>query len=304
MSEKIDLTKTFHNTYINFSSSDMIQEDIYQATYLPIIDLLPSSETTAQVSNFALALDGGEYAIKGQNDSKMDLSSLETTVCQKIIQENAPISEFFCYKIVELLQLPIPQCRILVDDKEELYFGSVIDKGSTGVLDNMKFLELLTKNSKYSDLFHQQLWIIYALDCFFFNIDRHFGNYICIDNGFGYTQLKPIDFGLSSFTFDKFPHKSMYLANTHLCNTQKYWEKIQMYLRNDPIYDRNLNQYKQLARETLDKLKLIPISRVKEIIANIPDKWLSKEKKAEFLAWWNSEQLSIRISSIQNGELK
>ena len=99
------------------------QEDIYQAIYLPIIDLLKSTENTAQVSNFALALDGGEYALKGQNDSKMDLSSLETIVCQKIVSENAPLSELFCYKIIELLQLPIPQCRILTDDKGELYFG-------------------------------------------------------------------------------------------------------------------------------------------------------------------------------------
>ena len=275
-----------------------------QAIYLPIIDLLKSTENTAQVSNFALALDGGEYALKGQNDSKMDLSSLETIVCQKIVSENAPLSELFCYKIIELLQLPIPQCRILTDDKGELYFGSVIDKGKPGVLSYHKFLELVSTPSAYSYLFHQQLWVIYALDCFFFNIDRHFGNYICIENSFGYTQLKPIDFGLSSFTFHLFPHKPMYLANAQLCNTQHYWKILNNILLQDSKYVENLEQYKELARQTLGKLKSIDLSKIRNIVDGIPNRWLSEKQKHDLLNWWSSEQLSERILHIQNEELK
>lgn len=280
------------------------QEDIYQAIYLPIIDLLRSTENTAQVSNFALALDGGEYALKGQNDSKMDLSNLEIMVCEKIIQENAPISELFCYKIIELLQLPIPQCRILVDTEGELYFGSVIDKGKPGVLSTPKFLELVSTPSEYSHVFHQQLWVIYALDCFFFNIDRHFGNYICIENSFGYTQLKPIDFGLSSLTFHLFPYKAMYLSNVQLCNTQKYWKILNDILLKDVKYVENLERYKALARDTLDKLKSINLSKIRDIVESIPNKWLSEKQKNDLLDWWNSEQLYERISRIQSEELK
>ncbi|NBI14043.1 hypothetical protein GVX81_10660 [[Haemophilus] felis] len=303
MTRIINQKDLLHMDSLHFANP-IQQDDIYQAIYLPIIDLLKSAENTAQVSNFALALDGGEYALKGQNDSKMDLFSLETIVCQKIIQENAPISELFCYKIIELLQLPIPQCRILIDERGELYFGSVIDKGKPGVLSFSKFLELVITPSKYSYLFHQQLWVIYALDCFFFNIDRHFGNYICIENSFGYTQLKPIDFGLSSFTFHLFPYKPMYLANVQLCNTQKSWKQLNNLLLQDAQYIANLEQYKELARHTLDKLKLIELSKIRNIVDGIPDKWLSKKQKNDLLNWWNSEQLSERILRIQSEELK
>lgn len=303
MTRIINQKDLLHMDSLHFANP-IQQDDIYQAIYLPIIDLLKSAENTAQVSNFALALDGGEYALKGQNDSKMDLFSLETIVCQKIIQENAPISELFCYKIIELLQLPIPQCRILIDERGELYFGSVIDKGKPGVLSFSKFLELVITPSKYSYLFHQQLWVIYALDCFFFNIDRHFGNYICIENSFGYTQLKPIDFGLSSFTFHLFPYKPMYLANVQLCNTQKSWKQLNNLLLQDAQYIANLEQYKELARHTLDKLKLIELSKIRNVVDGIPDKWLSKKQKNDLLNWWNSEQLSERILRIQSEELK
>lgn len=303
MTRIINQKDLLHMDSLHFANP-IQQDDIYQAIYLPIIDLLKSAENTAQVSNFALALDGGEYALKGQNDSKMDLFSLETIVCQKIIQENAPISELFCYKIIELLQLPIPQCRILIDERGELYFGSVIDKGKPGVLSFSKFLELVITPSKYSYLFHQQLWVIYALDCFFFNIDRHFGNYICIENSFGYTQLKPIDFGLSSFTFHLFPYKPMYLANVQLCNTQKSWKQLNNLLLQDAQYIANLEQYKELARHTLDKLKLIELSKIRNIVDGILDKWLSKKQKNDLLNWWNSEQLSERILRIQSEELK
>ena len=281
------------------------QQDIFIDTPLNIVMVVPFNSQTVQASKVALAGDGGEYVIKGTNDGSNEaILAIESGVNRKILKEMSPVSELFCYKVARLCGLPTPQYRILIDEEDNLYFGSSIDQGHS-TKDEMELKKIFfNPTGDVIDLFFVQLWTIYAFDCFFFNIDRHLGNYLIIrSQNFNYTQLKPFDFGFSSFSFVGYPYSEPYISQTN-CKTKRIMGIIDSQLKqNNQNYVKNRSDYIELAKNRLDKLLNIDNDKIKEVMYSIPDVWMTRDEKDKFIAWWNSEDKLKRINKIKKMEL-
>lgn len=286
-------------------SIDQVQQDIFIDTPLDIVMLIQFNSQTAQASRIALAGDGGEYVIKGTDDGdNEDILKIEGMVKHKILKEMSPVSELFCYKVAGLCGLPTPQYRILIDREDNLYFGSNIDQGHS-TKSEIELMEIFfNPTGDIIDLFFVQLWTIYAFDCFFFNIDRHLGNYLILKSqNFNYTQLKPFDFGFSSFSFAGYPYSEPYISQTD-CQTKRIMGIVDGKLKsNNQKYATNRSDYIELAKNQLDKLLNISNDKIKEIMYSIPDKWMTKSEKDRFIIWWNSEDKIKRINKIKTMEL-
>ncbi|OZN49393.1 hypothetical protein [Gallibacterium anatis] len=283
---------------------DEEQQDIFIDTPIEIVDMIHFKSGTVQASYIALAKDGGEYVLKGSNDGNdSDIQQIEEQVQRKILKEMSPVSELFCYKIASLCGLPTPQYRILIDSENNLYFGSNIDQGHSSK-NEVELKKIFFTPTGITNLFFSQLWTIYAFDCFFFNIDRHLGNYLILkSNNFNYTQLKPFDFGFSSFSFVGYPYDGPYISSTN-CNTKRIMKIVdEQLIKNSSEYRNNRHSYIEVAKNQLDKLLNISSNKIKEIMYSIPSQWMKQDEKDKFITWWNSEEKLKRINNIKVMEL-
>lgn len=311
--QKIDLAKIFEHRTLILQHKDLIltepkQEELFKDIPLSIYEIKGLNTGTVQVSKIALAEDGGEYFLKSQNDGDdATIAQLENQYNVKILKEMSPVSEFFCHKVADLCGLPIPQYRILKDRDGNLYFGSLLDKGHDPdqTANDLQTFICEPKSPKDTiSIFYAQLWTIYAFDCFFFNTDRHFNNFLILKrNQFEYTQIKPFDFAFSSLSFAGYPYQPMHISETN-CNTRKFMKQVDTLLSQNEDYRKFRPNYIEIAKENLNKLLLINQQKIKDVFASIPEEWMTQEQKDNFINWWASDEKRKRIITIQTTELK
>lgn len=126
---------------------------------------------------------------------------------------------------------------------------------------------------------------IYALDMFLNNDDRHFGNYLSVDDK-GTRRLYAFDF--SRALFWRWPWQGFPSVGD---NTRK-WGEI---LRAFHGFDQNA------AFSTLDRLSDLAPNTIEGFINGMPSDWLPSATRAEFIDWWGSEAKYFRIQQLRAG---
>lgn len=131
---------------------------------------------------------------------------------------------------------------------------------------------------------------VYALDMFIHNDDRHFGNYLSVDDT-GTRRLYAFDFSRALFwqwPWQGFPLNGTLEAGfrTRPCGT---------ILRNLHGFDRNA------AFQTLDRLSGLAPATIEGFINQMPTDWLPADVRAQFVGWWASNSRNARIEELRAG---
>lgn len=126
---------------------------------------------------------------------------------------------------------------------------------------------------------------IYALDLFIFNDDRHFGNYLSVDDN-GVRRFYAFDFSRSMFW--RWP-----------------WNGVPEIDRNTRIMGRVLRICHGFdlaaAKSVLDRLEAISPQQIEAELKRFPECWMSNQLKDQFTTWWNSPARKIRVDEIKKG---
>ncbi|MFT8863259.1 MAG: HipA family kinase [Acetobacter fabarum] len=150
---------------------------------------------------------------------------------------------------------------------------------------------LITPTNAYTDGSNSGLISIlssiYALDLFLNNDDRHFGNYLSIDDG-GIRRLYVFDF--SRALFWNWPWHGFPAAQKHTKTGQ-----CGVFLRQAHGFDI------VAAGNTIDRLEQIDSSMISSWINRMPEDWLPVSTKLSFLDWWASDQKPRRLEALRGG---
>ncbi|MBT0318712.1 hypothetical protein KWH83_16560 [Morganella morganii] len=253
------------------------QGELFQ---LEFTDYTPSSLGTVHLSGFAIASDEMEYAVKSVN------SGITIPV---VNPSQVPASEWFCTSLAELCGIATPVCKILKClSSGEYVFGSRIELSAwkTG-LNDVEWIGILTNAS---DGLKRQMWAIYAFDQFIHNIDRHFNNYLYMQNTLGNTIVKTFDFSLSSFVIG-WPRGTGTTLPTD-STTYINWEFAKRILGDS-------SEFKASALNILDKIEKIGSSKISDILDSMPEQWMPSHHKEYLLRWWESEERKKRLDAIR-----
>lgn len=126
---------------------------------------------------------------------------------------------------------------------------------------------------------------IYAFDMFIFNDDRHFGNYLSIDD-LGKRRLYTFDFSRAFFwqwPWSGFPPP---FCNTRICGSL---------LRQTHGFD------PAAAHATLDRLSAVSGDHLDGLFRRMPQDWTSAQLRDQTLAWWSSPAKLARLVALKKG---
>lgn len=126
---------------------------------------------------------------------------------------------------------------------------------------------------------------IYALDMFIFNVDRHIGNYLSVDDN-GVRRLFAFDFSRSMFC--TWPWQGVPPPN---CNTRRTAALLRQLHGFDPA----------VASVTLDRLGSLSPTTMEGFIKRMPADWLPRELLNEFMAWWSGRSRPDRLEALRKG---
>lgn len=126
---------------------------------------------------------------------------------------------------------------------------------------------------------------VYAFDMFTFNVDRHFGNYLSIDDA-GTRRFYAFDFGRGLFfvwPWSGFPDAGQWTRKRGVTARQLHgWDET-------------------AAVTTLDRLNAIPVDAVETYMREMPADWLAQTLQDEFLEWWSGTQRQDRVLELRKG---
>lgn len=126
---------------------------------------------------------------------------------------------------------------------------------------------------------------IYAFDMFIFNDDRHFGNYLSVDD-MGKRRLYTFDFSRAFFwqwPWSGFPPPH--------CNTRFCGAILRQVHGFDPA----------AAQATLDRLSAVPADHLDGLFRRMPQGWISDSLRDQMLAWWRSPAKGARLDALKGG---
>lgn len=247
---------------------------------LEFSDYTPSGLGTAHLSGFALASDEMEYAVKGAGGNTPFPVQNPTQV---------PAAEWFCTNLAERCGIATPVCKILkCVSNNEYVFGSRIEHAAwkSGLSDS-QWIQLL---SSASDSLKKQLWAIYAFDQFVHNVDRHLNNYLYMHNSRGQVIVKTFDFSLSSFVLGWPRSTSITLPSDS--TTRINWRIVKMLIG-------DTDELRKVSLNVLDKLEMIGVNAVSDILNTMPGEWLPPMQKDFILRWWDNLEKIERLNAIR-----
>lgn len=248
-----------------YAESTTLQRRLFP---IEILQVYPNNQGSADLSMIVNARDGKDYAVKRTIDGRGKI----------------PASELVCYELAYRALIPTPSYELIKLKGSELGFGSLWEGGVKKLTHDQEVLDILFKRTPVNGL-QRFLSRVYAFDLFVNNEDRHWGNYIWRDSFGGNLIALAFDFSRACFEtgyhgYDAFdPH----------CNTQKSFFLINLtknYLRSEAV-------------ECLDDLERITADDVSEILEGMPEKWLSKGERRDYIAWWESQERLDRITHIK-----
>lgn len=210
---------------------------------------------TADCSTMGVADNGEEFVLKRLCNGSM-----------------VPASEWICSSLAVAAGLAVPTFEIVTLDDGEMAFGSHWDN----LLKSSDIRETWIRKLPLPENFSAHLSRIYAFDQFVYNQDRHLNNYFFrygSKPGNPPVLLAP-DYSRALFAAEFPPPDRLPRCNT--VNVARFvlgnygWEPNQ-------------------ANTVLNRLEIIPFEKVKLIVDEMPDSWLSQSHKEKFIQWWQNE---------------
>jgi hypothetical protein len=229
----------------------------------------PPLKATADCVGMVETDDGGRYYVKNDSNGK-------------------PVraSEWLGTHLAEAVGIQAPAPAAIKLSNGEVVFGS---RRIAGVADDVVTQVFLSTPSAMNAAIpvaglSRVLSRIYALDMFLFNEDRHFGNYISVDDN-GVRRLYAFDF--SRAVFWKWPWNGYPTAdNTRNCGTLL----------------RQLHGFDGAAAESiLDNICNLAPEIVESFVKQMPPDWLTPQLCADFVSFWSSGQCKARADTLRKG---
>lgn len=244
---------------------------IYQPALFPIeiIETYPANEGTADLNLIGKGQNSKHYAIKTIHDANGFV----------------PASEFFCYELARILNIPTPDFDYLsLNEGKTIAFGSVWEGGVRGIKNSNDILSILKGelNVDEPSVFFGK---VFAFDLFVNNEDRHFGNYIFRESFNNSLVALVFDFSRAWKVTSPYGYECLEkLSKTMSCNQLL----------------KKFNQYDQAAAiTTMEEIRKVPSETIASILEGMHDSWMSKEDKNKLLDWWESKSFHERIDKLK-----
>jgi len=285
----------------------MPQTNEFQLTLapIPVVNLMPKHDQSADCQTYCEASDGHQYAVKQTTDSS--------------VFPFTPFDELFCYDLAKLCGIAVPQYNLLTMPDGSVAFGSVWEASVVANGFASVFNDVMGGGNTFisKQKFIERLSAVYAFDLFVHNEDRHFGNYLVRPTFNSYVMIA-MDFSRAWTNLDcpidrtRNTMKPPYLPEVYISPPHQ---------AKDHGQDSNTKQCARLIWSennlgpisggfffrTLNSLLAISEQQIQSILNRAPDEWCDSARKQEILAWWLSEEKNRRINMIkgayQNGAL-
>ena len=230
----------------------------------------PPAKLTADCLGMVDADDGGRYYIKDDAHGR-------------------PVraSEWLGTHIAEAVGIQAPAAVVIERANGSLVFGS---RRIVGVADDLITQTYLTTASVSNAALPipglgTVLSKIYALDMFLFNDDRHFGNYLSIDDN-GVRRLYAFDF--SRAVFWQWPWNGYPAPTTHT--------------RTRGNVLRQLHGFDAAAANAvLDNLGALALPTIEGFINQMPASWSPTDLRSQFVGVWSSGHCTARVQALRKG---
>jgi hypothetical protein len=261
------------NVKILNAASSITEQQIPLFARKALIEFPPSKDTADSLGE-VVADDQHRYFIKGDAHGR-----------------RVRASEWICTAIAEEVHFGAPTPMVIIRQDGTTVFGS---RKIAGVNDELVTHAFLTdptglNSGQQNSNLGRLVSAIYALDMFLFNDDRHFGNYLSVDDA-GTRRLYTFDFSRALFwnwPFEGFPNA----VNGLVCNTRKYGAQL-----------RNLHGWHlEEALIVLDRLASVDSNTVEGFVNRMPPEWLPDDELVPFLAWWSDGRRHERLEALRKG---
>jgi len=243
------------------------QQKMFPLDPIEIIQTYPSGANTAHLRLIGEGRDGKDYAIKTLQDGKGFI----------------PASEFFCYELAKLVDIPTPEYAIL-KMFDELAFGSVWRGDAETITSELNNFIL---NEAPDDKLLKVMSKIYGFDLFVNNIDRHFSNYLFCSSYQNRRVVFAFDFSQAWLEVD---FSGLQVLNKN-CGTYKVSELLKT--------KKLLNL--DLGVTTIEKLSKIPADRIELILKKLVEvNWIDDFQMGLVLSWWGKQEFYDRVDQLKN----
>ena len=216
--------------------------------------------------------------------------------CDYVIKEMSahpavPHSEWFCSQLGEKIGIAAPPHKVIDMRDGTMAFGS---RWQGGVLspdpekETPWYVKVKAGEIALADA-SKTLSRIYALDQFVHNVDRHCTNFL-IHPQFNGHAILALDYSRAWVRFG-FPLALPPLPDCNTVNAQRwltnYWGE--KYVNPAAV------------RDTCDAISRISVDVIIRIIQEHPENWLPETTRSAIIAWWGSDDMSLRLNMIAEG---
>ena len=255
--------------FVETASSSLVQPELMMFP-VKAVNEYPLSRQTADALGEVEAEDGLFYHVKGDRPGHF--------ICA---------SEWICTNVAEEVGIGAPPRALIEMLDGRLVFGS---RRISGVADEATTTLFLTTPSHEgtqpaSTGLRRLLSRIYAFDLFINNVDRHFGNYLSVEE-FSVRRLYAMDNSRALFfgwPIDGFPQ-----PHEHT--------------RVRGLYLRQLHGFDEAAAlSVIEKLRRLAPTVIEGFIKRMPPSWLPPELRRELMDWWSNGGRIGRLIELDAG---
>jgi len=194
--------------------------------------------------------------------------------------------EAFCANLARHLGICVPHISCLDDDEtRQTYFGSLRHISTAEDWE----LARLTRTPNKDELGRQRDWLgryfssILTLDLFLNNSDRTPENFVLHTEGSA-MRLCAIDFAASDIRFANVELFPIATSNTVVVGKQ---------------LTATHGFYPDSAIEMIERIRLIPMSKIEEIVRSLPEEWISLGVKEHLYDFWAGNNRNVRADSLR-----
>lgn len=257
-----------------------------QIAPLLITELLPPMDGgSADSPGVGVANDGRQYVLKVATAANPYL----------------PATEAFCSSLATACQLPVAQGAWLNFADGTECFGSRLEGGivksiaDAAIFKRTPLMQQALKRRWQRCDNRQVASGHYALDLFLFNFDRHLKNFLFQEMG---TRLEVlgIDYSRAWWVLSEDIAKLDTPANMLTLPRE-----VERTVRAGRIIRKWIGFDLAAAQRTLQILRVVPDSWVRNICTQMPSNWLPPTVANALILWWNSPAKTDRITQIEEG---
>lgn len=196
-------------------------------------------------------------------------------------------SEWICTHLAEDVHIGAPAPMVIELRNGNVVFGSRRIAQVSDLLTTANYLTTptLTNAGTATNGLQNILSSIFAFDLFVNNVDRHFGNYLTVEDH-GVRRLYAFDFSRALFChwpFSGFPRGD--------CKTRECGKLIRM------LHGFDLTA----ALDTLDRIAGLAPNTLQVFISRMPADWLPEATRTAFVDWWSNGGRAARLADLRRG---